>query len=226
MIFTKKGSKGRRLDVSARRKRKCTRPMERQHSHQLLNHAPRNDSIASLTSEPSLTPESEEETIILSSDSDDSTLELDDRKARRIAIAFQFTNILLSPPRSEWTATAKLICENLRTKTMRLEQMCNMFDSCVLSAENDAAHDGDRKKRLEAKDAMISTNSAVAQIIADAVEDGWSERQAVAIVNKYLLENADEFITRNQLRSLAQRMKPVSSAVEKAKQGSSDPDVP
>ena len=104
--------------------------------------------------------------------------------------------------------------------------MYNIFETCILCKENNTMYNGDRKKRLESKDTMIPTNSPVAQIIADAVEDGWSEHQAVVITNKYLLENAQDFITYNQLRSLIQCMKPIVSAVKKAKQGSSDPDAP
>ena len=66
---------------------------------------------------------------------------------------------------------------------------------------------------------MLSIDSPVAQIVADAIEDGWSEHQAVIIANKYLLANDLPFITRNQLRSLMLCMNPVVSAVEKAKQG-------
>jgi len=100
MPFTKKGSKGRRLNTSSKRKYKYNLPKQSQPSYQLLNQPTQNDSITSLISKPSIQPESDEDTIILSSDSEDSTIEFDDRKARRIAIAFQFTNILLSPPKS------------------------------------------------------------------------------------------------------------------------------
>ena len=104
--------------------------------------------------------------------------------------------------------------------------MYNIFQDCMLCNDGNTLYTGDRKKRLELKNTMIPTDSPVAHIIADAVEDGWSERQVVVIANQYLLEQSQDFITRNQLRSLVHRMKPVVSAVEKAKQGSSDPDAP
>ena len=226
MPFTKRGSKGRRLDTSSKRKRKYTRPNERQSNQHQPNQATWNESIASLISESSIQPDSDSDTIILSSDSEDSTLEFNDRKARRIAIAFQFTNILQSPPKSQWTAAAKLISENLRIKTVRLQQMYNIFQDCMLCNDGNTLYTGDRKKYLELKNTMIPTDSPIAHIITNAVEDGWSERQAVVIANQYLLEQSQDFITHNQLRSLVYRMKPVVSAIEKAKQGSSDPDAP
>ena len=73
---------------------------------------------------------------------------------------------------------------------------------------------------------MISIDSHIAQIVANAIEDGWSECQAVIIANKYLLANDLPFITPNQLRSLVLHINPLVSPVEKAKQGSSDPDAP
>ena len=75
--------------------------------------------------------------------------------------------------------------------------MYNIFETCILCTENNTMYNGDRKKRLESKDMIISTNSPVAQIIANVVEDGQSERQAIVIANKYLLKNAQDFITRN-----------------------------
>jgi len=118
MLFTKKRSKCRRLDTSSKCKRKYNLPKQSQPSHQLLNQPTQNDSIISLISKPSIQPESDENTIILLSNSEDSTIEFDNQKACRITIAFQFTNILLSPPKSQWTAAAKLICENLRIKKL------------------------------------------------------------------------------------------------------------
>ena len=104
--------------------------------------------------------------------------------------------------------------------------MYNIFQDCVLCNDRNTLYTGNRKKRLELKNTMIRTDSPIAHIIADAVEDGWSECQAVVIANQYLLEQSQDFITHNQLRSLVHRMKPVVSAVEKAKQSSSDPDAP
>ena len=75
--------------------------------------------------------------------------------------------------------------------------MYNIFETCILCTENNTIYNGDHKKCLESKDTIIPTNSPVAQIIADAVEDGWSKCQAVVIANKYLLKNAQDFITRN-----------------------------
>ena len=61
---------------------------------------------------------------------------------------------------------------------------------------------------------------------ANATEDGYSERQAAVLAIKNLLERGQDFITRNQLRSVAARMKPVVSAGENAKQGSLHPEFP
>ena len=89
-----------------------------------------------------------------------------------------------------------------------------------------AQYDGTRLLRSITFNDMISTNSPESQIIADAIEDGWSEREAVVIVKKHLLSLDQPFIARSQFRSVTKRMKPAVSAVQKAKQVSSGPDSP
>ena len=79
---------------------------------------------------------------------------------------------------------------------------------------------------MEEKETIMQTDIPIAQIIADAVEHGWSERQDVAIASKCLLKKEGKCVTRNQLLSIFTRMKPVVSATGKAKKGSSDPNSP
>ena len=109
---------------------------------------------------------------------------------------------------------------------MGLDQVHNVFNQFVLCNQEGARCDGIRLLRSATCNDMISTNSPEAQTIADSIEDGWSERQAVAIVKKNLFSLDPPFIAHNQLCSVAQRMKPVASAAQKAKQGSSDLDAP
>ena len=63
----------------------------------------------------------------------------------------------------------------------------------------------------------MSTSSAAAQIIADSIEEGFSELQAVAIANKNLQGNRETSVARSQIRGAMHRMTPVKSAVKKAK---------
>ena len=49
--------------------------------------------------------------------------------------------------------------------------MCNIFEACILSAHHNTACNSDNKKHLELKDTMILTDSSVAKIITNAVED-------------------------------------------------------
>ena len=54
---------------------------------------------------------------------------------------------------------------------IRLEQMHHMFEACILGAKHGTMCEGDHKKCLKSKHMIILTNSTVAQIIANAVED-------------------------------------------------------
>lgn len=95
--------------------------------------------------------------------------------------------------------------------------MHNVFEACVLCSEEGTMYDNESKKYLQQKETMIDFQSPATQIISDAIEDGCSECQAVAIVNNKLLEMEEKFITRNMLRSITTRTKPVLSALEKEK---------
>ena len=64
---------------------------------------------------------------------------------------------------------------------------------------------------------MIDYNGILAQLIADAIEDGYSERQETVIGNQHLLEIGDvSFVTRNQVRGLIKKLDPVVTAVGEA----------
>ena len=73
---------------------------------------------------------------------------------------------------------------------------------------------------------MACFQSPVAHIITNAVEGGCSENQTAVAASKYLLENEQKIIARNQLQSLVARMKTFTSATENVKRGSSDPNSP
>ena len=47
--------------------------------------------------------------------------------------------------------------------------MCNVFEAHILGAKNGTVCNGEQKKHFETKNAMVSTNYPVAQIIADAI---------------------------------------------------------
>ena len=73
---------------------------------------------------------------------------------------------------------------------------------------------------------MIKVNATEAQIVADAHEDGFSFVSCTETLNKYLLENDLDFVTTSQVQGVIKRLEPDASAIEKAKQGSSDPESP
>ena len=99
---------------------------------------------------------------------------------------------------------------------MRLDQVRGVLNQRVLHNQEGAQCDGTQLLRSVSCNDMISTNSLEAQIIADAIEDRWSERQAVVIVNKCLLSLDQPFISRNQLHLVAQRIKYAVLAAQKS----------
>ena len=134
MPLNKKGNKGHRLDTSSKRKCKHKNP------DQIVppqENAERINSISSLISEsqePMETCQSNTVTV-LSFDSEDYILQFDNKKAIRIVIAFQFTRILESLPKSKWNAVANLMKENLRLKTARSEKVRSMIEERAQCSE-------------------------------------------------------------------------------------------
>ena len=73
---------------------------------------------------------------------------------------------------------------------------------------------------------MTKANSIEAQIVADACEDGFSFVSCTEILNECLLENDLDFATTSQVQGIIKHLQPDVSAIEKAKQGSSDLESP
>ena len=64
-----------------------------------------------------------------------------------------------------------MIKENLQIETMRLEQFFNVFEDCILCAQEYKACDSESKKHTVIQDSTIYTQSVFAHTIADATED-------------------------------------------------------
>ena len=185
--------------------------------------------MSSLASEPTASTSEEETLCPSSSDSDeDETHNFKDNKSRRVAIAFQHAEMFQCPPKEQWPTIAKTIIDSLFITHLRLESFYIIFQQCNDLLEKREKHAGERKSAIVSNNYanMIDNSSSVAQIIADASEEGHSERQIVAIGNQHLQENGDNCITRSQVRGVVNRMNPVKTCAEKAKQGSTDPDSP
>ena len=106
-------------------------------------------SLISKSQEPTEAYQSNTSAVVLSSDSQDSILQLDSKKGRRVAMSFQLTNILESLTKLQWTAATNLMKENLRLKNVRPEKTHSIFETCTRCAEEGVKYDGERKKRLE-----------------------------------------------------------------------------
>ena len=100
---------------------------------------------------------------------------------------------------------------------MRLEQFFNAFEDCMLCVQESKRCDSEGKAFSVILNSAICTQSDVSQMAADKIEYGYSECQAVVTSRKYLLEIGQDFMTRNYIRLVGSRMKPVVSAPEKAK---------
>jgi hypothetical protein len=218
--------RGSNLDVSARRKKR--NKLKRANS--LSSSLQPFKSIPPPPSSP--TPEPTLHTISSGTDSeysmsDDEMLESDDEidyYSRRIAIYYYYTQVLKYPEKSQWNESATIIKESLQLpSTTRQEHLHRLFKAFDELKAKDEEYDGKRLINIKKDKRIIETNSTEAQIIADAYEDGFSIKATTQIVNMYLLDKNIPFVTCSAVYGLIKRLNPKISAVEKAKQGSSDP---
>jgi len=219
------GRRKKNLDVSSKRKSKykkkttITNPTNPEIIHQ---EEVSNDSICPLTNTSSSD----------SSDSDSTTSTIltsiyATLKARRQAISYAFLHAHNNPPKDQWPAVAKLIRTNLCIPTYHTDSMYKIFENTLACEKKGIQYEGEYKRKSNFRPTVqIDKDSVLAQVIADAIEDGYSERQATVIGNNYQLSINSPFITRNQVKGLVKTLQPEVSAVERTKQGSSDPSSP
>ena len=130
-------------------------------------------------------------------------------------------------PKEQWHQAAKLILKTLNISTMHHKALFKIFEDTLLCESKGIKYDGEYARKTSHRPSVqIATESALAQVIADAAEDGFSERQATSLANCYQHKSNSPFVTRNQVKGLIRRLKPDKSAVERAKQGSHDPTSP
>ena len=143
-------------------------------------------------------------------------------KAQRLAIAFHFVHALDMPAEGEWKelGTVKAIMDhvfthlNARQRESKRKVIMNVLEDVLWCDMHRCVYTGDRAPRdPDAFMTKIALDSPEAQIIADAIEDGFSMTMARDTVNDYRIGLGKEELTRSAVYSCYKR-KQASRAVE------------
>ena len=82
---------------------------------------------------------------------------------------------------------------------------------------------GDTARNRSGRKADITIQSVKAQIIADCLESGQSQRQALEIVNIHRTENQQPKVSKSIVQRIVNEMEPEICTIVRKKQGSKDP---
>ena len=107
-----------------------------------------------------------------------------------------------------------------RTTNIKIEKVLVQIVLC--EREGRKFNPADLDGRGGNRSPMFETDSIDANIIANNIESGLSERNTLGILNQHLTSDGREPATRASIVSVIRRLKPKIVKVEKQKQGSSD----
>ena len=155
-----------------------------------------------------------------------------DANQTRAAIAYLFTekygglNRLNGDLMQNWKGKGGIISKirqdlgYKRTSNIKIEKVLVQIVLCAREGRkfNPADLDG----RTGNRSPLFDCDSIEANIIADNIEAGLSERNTLRILNQHLTSEGREPATRASIVSVIRRLKPKIVKVEKQKQGSSD----
>ena len=108
----------------------------------------------------------------------------------KYAVAYQFTNILNSPPESEWdtkyTGTVSKVIDALKLDRHKRGLVRGVFKDILLAESVDKPYLPDRKySNWSDSRRLIPSTSAEYQLIGDAMEDGHGIRATCELVNEF-----------------------------------------
>lgn len=154
--------------------------------------------------------------------------------ALRLAIAQIFERVHGGEPDSEekpWHGKGGIVVQIRKALNLNPTQYIDYVLFDVLECKSKGlTYTGEGAPR-KGRPPILSTDSEVAQIVADVLEHGGTFKMATQILNFHLMEKSQEpgaerfdSVTYSCVRGLALRMKPTFVPVGKRKQGSNDPE--
>jgi hypothetical protein len=145
---------------------------------------------------------------------------LDERKARRLAIAYLFVNKYNSPEQRDWDEIPFKIKVDLDIP--QGTSINNILNDILYCKRTGTTYQGESytdhaEIRLDRR--LIKLQSTEAQLIADCTEDGLSLRVTSFIVNASQKQACLPDITTSTIYNCIKTMKPIVERVKKSKQG-------
>ena len=152
---------------------------------------------------------------------------LDEKKARRMAIAYLYKT-LLSPPEDEWDGQNGIVPKIRRA--LQIPLRTNIKSTLKDIAEHERLgirYNGDRiVTGTLGRPPILTVDSPEAQIVADSIEAGLSIFQTTLLCNEHRRQEPLEALTKSPVETLVKKLKPLVTAVKKRKQGSTDENSP
>jgi hypothetical protein len=151
------------------------------------------------------------------------------RHSRNVAIAHVFVECLDYPPAEEWDGqegTVAIICEKLDIRGGSKHEVKKVLKNVVAAHNKGITFTGEFDTSKMGRPVVIETDTASAQIIADALESGLSFVQARDLVNLHLEEEKEPLVTVSAIRGCYQRLGAKTIRIPKKRQGTTDIDSP
>jgi predicted flap endonuclease-1-like 5' DNA nuclease len=155
-----------------------------------------------------------------------------DAQIRRFGLAAYYLDVLGAPPESEnkWYGRGGHIATTLRLWKISAGSKKNVrdiFRAASICHSEGRLYDGAiNYTGTVGRPSLLSTSSVECQIVADAIEDGFSTAKATELLNDHLNDEAKPAVTLAAVAGLRKRLKGRTRRVKKQKQGSKKPDSP
>ena len=154
---------------------------------------------------------------------------INERKARRMAIAYIFIHVLGAPAEAEWDGTNGAIPKirkalDIPEKSPIKSILYDILEHKRMGLE----YKGDRiiTDSPLGRTPILTLDSPEAQIVADAIEDGLSIVQTTMMCNEHRRQEQLIALTKAPIEGLIKKMKPLVTKITKTKQGNRDANSP
>lgn len=135
-----------------------------------------------------------------------------DYQSRRVAIGYIYMHTLGSPKPSEWDGTGGTVADisaRLGLNHYQRKGVKEVLTRIVICRNLGIEYDGSRKQMGESSRVLlIPDGSMEMQIVADAVQKGFSIRKTTQLVNKYRKDNYVEEVGMSTVFEAYKKLKP------------------
>jgi hypothetical protein len=144
-------------------------------------------------------------------------------------VLYVYFDLLDAPVECQWlgqTGTISKIASYMKVQPRQRQVLHRVLNQVSEMAKIGLVYDGERRNRTATIDLMVTPDLLEGQIIADAIEGGFSLRHTLELVNEHRRESKECTVGLSTVFSAFHRMNPVITPIAKRKQGTTDPNSP